>query len=252
MGVDTTLIIGSGALENAWSPVYRAIKKVTSLDLNNPDLANLVMARLIFNVRFFNDAVAKCSEKVRVQAEISLNESREYLRNFRNCLADELRKSSADREVFLRKDQIKIVKSHLKGEFSIVTTNWDVESAKILGNSILIPLHGSFENPDGLYLPAEASFDRNSSIQIERQHAATHFAAAEHIGSAFVLIFWGLGINALDAELTVVLSTAFHEKLSRKLNYRVVIVDRDPMFVARKLQMFGVDEDKISHVIVEV
>lgn len=47
------IIVGAGAVENAWTPVLKALKTATGLDMDS-DCANYLFARYIYLQRFYS------------------------------------------------------------------------------------------------------------------------------------------------------------------------------------------------------
>ena len=54
---DVMVLVGSGAVENAWSPIYRALREF-GCDAQSPDEANSILANLVQNRRYFCQAQA--------------------------------------------------------------------------------------------------------------------------------------------------------------------------------------------------
>jgi len=241
MAIDSILLAGSGAVENAWDPVFRAITKVRTKVTDDIECANLFMARLVFDARFFANAAENARMKGSDSYAVPEKAAKLNLQLFRSCLASELSQSVRTTKLQLRKEQLAEVKSLLRGETSLVTTNWELDSFKPINPHHSIALHGEIENPNSLYLPAETSFDRNVNDENGVTHTNNHHNAMSHLESAHTIVLWGLGLNALDAELSVVFSEAFHYKNINETEYEIYIFDLNPEIVAKKLSLFGAD-----------
>lgn len=111
--VNHTVFIGSGALENAWLPVYRAIQRASGHNVNDPETANLYMASLVFRPRYHRDYLEKCRpHEIEIQRN-QLQKTTVKLRDFKRILAEELRRSTVDKEIILRSEQADLIRSTL-------------------------------------------------------------------------------------------------------------------------------------------
>jgi hypothetical protein len=245
--IDCAVLIGSGALENSWKPVFSALRRFSNHAVNSQDIANLMLARLVFEPRFHGDYLLSCSERTRPDQERYLAASLARLGEFKKILAEEINRSTINKEVMLRENQSLQVQRYLdKRHAMIVTTNWSVRELQTLGVKSFIALHGTPEDAHCLYLPSETSVDRSHNRETSVKLGAIHHEAIKCMENASLILIWGLGINALDIEVTALLSETFAKKSARNLEYRVVIFDRDPKNIAERLTLFGANAESIE------
>jgi hypothetical protein len=155
----TALIVGAGAVENAWRPVLRALQPYYDFPLTE-DGANCVLARLVYLLRWY----ASDSSDLGIK---ELAELKTFLVEIRNAICTEIDKSEKEKELHVRKEFASIVDEMLirySTTFMLVTTNWDNVAGGELSQrlnrtmtGVVRPLHihGSTSKGDIMYLPTE-------------------------------------------------------------------------------------------------
>ena len=167
------LVVGAGAVENAWAPVLRALQPYHDFQLT-ADGANSFLARLIFLIRWWAS-----SDSPLFRAELAKH--KKFLATIRQAICTELKLAETANEIRVRSDFEEIVKAMLiehSREFMLVTTNWDCVVETTLAGYLnrkfrctVLPLHvhGSVANPDTLYLPTEMTKEPYRSSADNRQ-----------------------------------------------------------------------------------
>jgi hypothetical protein len=242
-GPSAVLLVGTGALDGAWNPVYRSLRATISPDLpDDPDLANLQMARLVHLLRFAHGRNSPLERQLG-----------QGLAEFRKTLAHRLREATGV-EILVRPAFLASVAALCK-EFprlDVITTNWDLSIDQALANMSpaldVLHLHGSAEQPDLLYLPSELSVDPYHSKGETQAHAKSLRNAIDVISRSTDLILYGLSLSPLDAELCQALWLG-REGRPKLRSLRVV--DLQPEFVGRRasaiLGPVGLPELGVTH-----
>ncbi len=232
MSPSIVLLVGTGAVDGAWKPIYRALRKRVSPEtLDDPDLANLEMARLVHLLRFFHGR--------RPDME---REALESLRNLRHTIAEELQQAMVDGELKVRASFLQMLNALSAGgslaRIRVITTNWDtvVDQAihQIAAELNVLHLHGSLSDPNTLYLPSEISTEAYRPKAELVHHAKTTLEAIRALEAATELVIFGLSLSPLDAEVCQVLWAG---RMDRPPLDRVVVVDLQPKTVAQRLEV---------------
>jgi hypothetical protein len=119
------LLVGSGAVDNAWQPVRRALLTIHSGQVLAPGTENLAFANIVFQLRWLhrNRWATNLWTLLKVRTLYRLN-----------CLLQNKR-------------------------LNIITTNWDLAleaQNDAIGLKVEVThIHGSAANPKTLYLPSE-------------------------------------------------------------------------------------------------
>lgn len=221
------IIVGAGALENAWIPIINAIKVVTNLDVDI-DGANCFFSRSIYLQRFYAKMPvpdAKIYLKVSLQNMISL----------KNAICDEIKKAQKNGILKPRKEFRSILRKFVfngsKNSVGLISTNWDTviddDINKFMkqiydDNQTLkcIHIHGNIEFSDHFYLPSETTQENYRSDDENKNFGLNHFKTMQFLEQANQVLIYGLSLDPLDAELSQVLSIA----TLRNNNLREIII----------------------------
>ncbi len=232
---------GAGAVENSWLPILKSLHPLyLKRDLLIEE-ANMLLALLVYNLRFHAEPKEYPDDKVYVQCK-------EMLQNHRQNICDQIKhyQNSGQLKVQEEFDEI-LNKVVLKDchRLLLITTNWDtaVEDAiktnasmkKFMHHTFVCThLHGIYHNPNMLYLPTEIVNEKYRSHEQEIYIGLQHSSAMTSLLEAQVLVIYGLSISPLDAELIQILSTSL--SLNTVLE-TVKIVDINPNAVAKKIKI---------------
>lgn len=221
------IIVGAGAVENAWIPILNAIKVVTSQDVDI-DGANCFFARSIYLQRFY--------AKIPVpDAKSYLKISLENMIIIKDAICEEIKNAQKTGILKPRKEFRSILRKFVfngsKNSVGIISTNWDTiidddinEFMKQIydHNQTLkcFHIHGSIEFPDHLYLPSETTQENYRSDDENKEFGLNHFKTMQFLEQANQVLIYGLSLDPLDAELSQVLSIA----TLRNNNLREIII----------------------------
>ena len=235
------VLIGSGAVKNAWAPVLNALRRSEIFsDVQSPDAANFAMAVFIYKRRQIELAIHDRSVKWRVRRTIKaqIPQFRDRLRRFRTTIADCLKESSSQGELTVRPEFPEVIERFVlrdAAKIALITTNWDktVDQAalKIDERFRVFHLHGDVDNPNTLYLPTEIVEEPYRTRQEKGDLQYRRRQVMNTIKDSHRLVLYGLGLSPLDAELGQVLASG----LNRSQVARIDIIDPEPFPVAERI-----------------
>lgn len=225
----TALIVGAGAVQNAWAPVLRALQPYYDFPLTS-DAANCIFARFVYLLRWY------ASSPMEV-AKDHLAALKGQLAEMRSAICEELKTAQKQGELVVRPEFEAIVDSMLVARrmtFMLVTTNWDTVVPEALGRHLnrtmdgtVIPLHihGSSANPDTLYLPTEVTQEPYRTHEEDQAIGGLHGSIWRGLEGARRVIVYGLSLSPLDAELGQTLAAGWSNPNLREI--RVVAPDHE-------------------------
>lgn len=224
------IVVGAGAVENAWIPILNAIKTVFKQDVD-VDAANCIFARLIYLLRFYSKIPQTGAEKY-------LNISRENMKILKNTICHEIKITQSKGILKPRNEFRKILKKFaFNGSLNrvcLISTNWDTvidDDADDLLKQIYgsgqtlkcLHIHGSVEFSEHLYLPSETTQENYRSVTENKKMGLNHFSTMQFLEQANQVLIYGLSLDPSDAELSQVLSGA---GLKNNL-HEIIIVNPD-------------------------
>jgi hypothetical protein len=234
----TALFVGTGAVENSWAPVLRALNKHSRVEINH-DNADLYLTRLVYMMRFFTRHPDPPDSPLKNQ------DFGEVFRSIKVSIANELREAEESGELKLRDAMPFIHQRFIKptgGRFMFITTNWDRvaerQTEQLMqdappGTVRPFHIHGSVDDHDGLYLPSEEAYEIYRSDERNASFGGMHVGLMDALDSVENLILYGLSLSPLDPELGQYMASGLNEKVLK----RVTIVDPDYKKIASRLRM---------------
>lgn len=237
MEFNQVFLIGSGAIENAWEPVKRALKKFDPNYNEQFETANFLMAKMVFQHQKLGKMY--CEEKNEVSNYNQKRIAEEFnaieiqLTEFKKLLSAELKICSEEGITKLDLSVLdKITRSNTE---AIITTNWTTQELKVMNIENIISLHGNIDEPNFLYLPHASSDDRYAADRPNKL-GAFHINSYNLLIEADSIVIWGLGFNPLDCELILLISEVFRYK---EKHCKIFIYDKNPFEIKSKLQLLG-------------
>lgn len=233
------ILMGAGAVENAWEPVLDVFRLINE-DETDADCANFLFSKSICALRLYSKSP---------KGTIQLKEEMETVRLMKEVICDSIKFAQQAGQLKPRKEfrelLDKFVLSNPKNLFGFVSTNWDtvidaeadrwvkekyydIESAKVFH------IHGSVESHEHLYLPSETSMENYRSDEENELLSYKHFATVQFLTEANVIILYGLSLDPLDAELSLLLSGAFAES---KTIREVIIVNPNYQLIRKRIKI---------------
>jgi hypothetical protein len=244
------LLIGAGAVENAWLPITRALQpgfkhKVTA------EGASTILANLVYQLRWYSGH----PDQKFVQKR--LDTLKDYISEVRSNICRELLASEKSGEIRARPVLFDIVKKFLLPnckQFMVVSTNWDTVVDEALMNSKLFEtsiggfsfkvahLHGSVLDSKTIYLPTEVTQEPYRSKDEEEEIGTLHGSIMRALELSHSVILFGLSLSPLDAELTQTISSGWDSKKLRMIK----IIDPNHEIVADRIKVLLRQTVKIS------
>nr|WP_299344250.1 hypothetical protein [Allomuricauda sp.] len=238
---DITIIVGSGAVENSWVPVMRAIKKTHGINTNR-DGANFLMAREIYQLRSYS----KFAQRNHYPEVFRIMKSNVDL--LKQNIAYELGEAQKTGEIKARqllKELVDKFTDEGLDRIAIVSTNWD-EVIDIAINKLYqwgkrgmtrsincYHIHGSINNPSTLYLPSEITLENYRNENEEKVIANNHLNFISLLRNNNKTILYGISLDPLDAELNVALAGGW----GSKLNEEIIIINPNHEVVAERVKL---------------
>ena len=239
------LIVGAGAVENAWNPVIRALKTF-AIGSVTPYNANTILARMVRHYRFFTRHATD-------ENPPPINFPKQF-RDMKAAIASEVLLAETSGELKAR-TFLKVIMRELilpiSPVFTFVTTNWDRVIEQAIVRSLMpthvveIPafhLHGTCESADSLYLPSEESVEPYREDGIARELLGRHLGVIEALNASTRLIIYGLSLSPLDTELCDCIAEGVADSSIRE----IYIIDPDHARVAQLLHVILFDPNPLK------
>lgn len=231
------IIVGAGAVKNAWAPVLRALQPLHDFPLTS-DGANSFLARLVYLLRWYS---TDKSAHGRTQFERHM----EFLAEVRKSIARELIIAQKNSEITSR-NELKLILNRFvipySKEFMLVSTNWDTVINQDVFNHLnqnyhchLIPLHvhGSIDNPELMYLPTEMTKEPYRTPAEEQLIGGMHGSIWRGLEQASRVVVYGLSISPLDAELAQTLAAGWSNSVLKE----ILIVDPNHQEISHRVNL---------------
>lgn len=242
------MLVGSGAVENAWEPILNCFKPINGHE-TDADSINFLLAKYICALRLYSKSP---------RGAVQLKEELKTVSLLKEVIAEALKLGEAKGLLKPRKEfrtiLDKFVLSNPSNLFGIITTNWDtvidneadrwvkdryhnIESAKVFH------LHGSIESHKELYLPSETSMENYRTDAENDKIGYSHYQTLKFLMQANSLILYGISLDPLDAELTLLLNGAFTPGTSIK---EVIIINPEYQKVRKRVKILLFRKNYIS------
>lgn len=233
------ILVGAGAVENAWEPILNCFRPINGNE-TDADTANFLFAKSICAMRLYSKSP---------KGALQLKEEQELVKSMKDVICESLKLAQQKGILKPRKEFTTIldnfVLSNPTNLFGIVTTNWDtvidaeadrwvkekyhdIESAKVFH------IHGSIATHEHLYLPSETSMENYRSDAENDKIGLAHFGMYQFLKEANVIILYGLSLDPLDAELSLLLNGAF---AGSKTIREVIIINPNYQLVRKRVKI---------------
>lgn len=233
------ILFGAGAVENAWEPLLNCFRPINGNE-TDADTANFLFAKSICAMRLYS----KLPEGAK-----QLKEEQETVSLMKEVICDSLKLAQKTGMLKPRKEFEAILNKFVFGNpnnlFGFISTNWDtvidaeadrwvkqkyfdIESAKVFH------IHGSIEEHEHLYLPSETSMQNYRSDAENYKLGYGHFTTYQFLLEANVIIIYGLSLDPLDAELSLLLNGAFTQ--SKKIR-EIIIINPDYQKIRKRVKI---------------
>lgn len=233
------ILVGAGAVENAWEPVLDCFRPINGHD-TDADTANFLFAKSICAMRLYSKTP---------KGAPMLQQEQEVVKLMKDVVCDSLKLAQKSGKLKPRKEfeaiLNKFVFSDPSNLFGFVSTNWDTvidaeanrlvkAKYKDIENVTVFHIHGSIESHEHLYLPSETSMENYRSDEENDKLGYAHYATNKFMSAAKTIILYGISLDPLDAELSLLLSGVFSAGTSVK---EVIIINPDHQKVRKRVQI---------------
>jgi len=195
-----TLLVGSGAVVDAWTPVINAIRQVTKKEIDTSYAANCFFAQLVYLARFYSHVDhPDCPKKL----ELLIDD----INILKKVISENLKTAQQKGEIKARAEFEKIISEFIikkRNKAVLISTNWDTvidaEINRIVGKSIpVLHIHGDINS--NIYLPTEITPEKYRQKDDEFDFGHKHINLRTLLENTDELIIYGLSLSPLDAEL---------------------------------------------------
>ena len=213
-GVDTVLFIGAGAVEDSWDPVLNGLGN--RIPESNADTANVYFASLVHRLRWLhmmNERQVQSVQARQIYADALTEAKAEW-----TAVTGDIAKSIKAWHGNKLRGEAEIIKERLLSNrrFEIVTTNWDLSASTLQCNldgdkfPTVDPIHGNY--CVGLLLPGEVVDEPYRRWDNLGEFSQSAQSTVLHVRDCRRMIFWGLSVSPLDAELGVLLRAGIRQR----------------------------------------
>ncbi|MEN0081115.1 hypothetical protein [Flavobacterium lindanitolerans] len=209
------LLIGAGAVENAWTPVIKAIKEFMHIE-TTPDGANFIFANFIYMLRIY---AAMGDGEPRAPIMLDISKRNTYF--LKEAVAEHLRIAQENNEIKARPALKRILEKFVisdDNDFGFATTNWDKTTDEIIDQEVkrfgitnpptVFHIHGHMNDCNSLYLPSEFAEETFRTREESKKIGQLHIEGFQFFMEATHIILYGISLDPLDAELSQMLRSA--------------------------------------------
>lgn len=233
-------IVGAGAVENAWDPIIKILKKPFP-EITDADSANCFFARFIYLMRFYAtstfphaDEALEGMKKDFIEMKEGISQALIYAQNnnlirHRPEIKDILHKfifSTTDRCVFISTNWDTVLDNYIN---ELGECNYPFEGSDIPTHHI----HGSVCSPNGLYFPSEVVKESYRTGKEDLEMGNIHGSIWQTIEGCNKTVLYGLSLDPLDAELSQTLAAGWSSANLRE----VIIINPDHKKVAKRVKL---------------
>lgn len=240
-GKNIILVVGAGAVENAWNPVIRAVNRTLNIN-TDADGANFLFARHIYLFRFYAKVASNGSYKE------FLDIMKSNISILKENIANELKSAQKNGEIRPRRNFKEIVEKFVTPDIDkafLVSANWDEvidkEINRLYSSNYPRPnsqiecfhIHGSIHSPEELYLPSEITQENYRTWDEESRMGRNHESLMSLLHGANRIVLYGISLDPLDAELNQTLAAGW---ASPKIE-DIIIVNPSHEKVAKRVKL---------------
>jgi hypothetical protein len=242
------IIVGAGAVENAWTPIQKAFRQIWRCEVDS-DAANCIFAKHIYLLRFY-------SSYPDIKAKENLNDELDQVNIIKELICTYLKEAQDTGILKPRKEFADILNKFVfpYNMIGLVSTNWDTvidryadelvtKVYKDVQSAKCFHLHGNIETSKYLYLPSETARENYRSESENDVFGYNHYSTIKFLLKADQIILYGLSLDPLDAELGQVLNSGCSTNKNLK---EVVIINPEYQKVRNRLKFILFNEREIK------
>ncbi|TBX66111.1 hypothetical protein EZL74_11015 [Flavobacterium silvisoli] len=233
------ILVGAGAVENAWEPILNCFRPINGHE-TDADSINILLAKSICALRLYSKSP---------KGIVQLKEELESINLLKEVICDALKLGEKTGILKPRKEFSTIldrfVLSNPSNLFGIVTTNWDTVIDKEVDRWVkdryydiqsikVFHIHGSIKSHEHLYLPSETSMENYRSDEENDKIGYAHYTTYNFLKEANSLILYGISLDPLDAELTLLLNGVFSPETSIR---EIIIINPEYQKIRKRVNI---------------
>lgn len=234
------ILVGAGAVENAWEPILNMFRPINGYE-TDADTANFLFAKSICALRLYSKSSKGAKQ---------LKEEQETVRLMKEVICDSLRLAQKMGLLKPRKEFTailnKFVLANPNNLFGFVSTNWDTvidteadrwvkEKYYDIDGAKVFHIHGSIEAHEHIYLPSETSAENYRGEEENYNVSHNHYSTYQFLSEANSIILYGLSLNPLDAELSLLLNGTLKTSITIR---EVIIINPEYQKSAKELRFY--------------
>lgn len=218
------LIVGAGAVENAWKPIVDFLSEVIP-EITDSDSANCFFSRYIYLLRFYATGTFPNADK-------QLKDLLDNFQEMKSEIAKELIRAEKNGTIKPRAEFENILYEFIfssKNKSVLFSTNWDTVidnyinvvgmcDTPLLENNIpTYHVHGCVNTPEDFYFPSEIVKEPYRSLEDNNRMSNNHGSMWQTLEKCNKAIIYGLSLDPLDAELSQTLAAGFSSPNIREI-----------------------------------
>lgn len=231
------ILVGAGAIENAWEPILTCFRPINGHE-TDADTANFLFAKSICAMRLYYKSPKGIKQ---------LQEEKALVKSMKEAICLSLKLAQQKGILKPRKEfeavLNKFVFANPNNLFGFASTNWDTvidsEADRIvkekyidLESAKVFHIHGTLEEYEHIYLPSETSQENYRSDEENEKLGYDHFTTYQFLSAANSLILYGISLDPLDAELSLLLNGTFSKS---KTIREVIIINPDYQKIRKRV-----------------
>ncbi len=245
----SALIVGAGAVENAWNPIFKAFEPFVDFQIT-ADGVNSIMARLVYLLRFF-------ANSPRDEYKDTVDKQLEVCRKIKDSMITQLRIAERRGQIRARPILERILKELILPygpSLLLITTNWDSVIPKAIAKILkpnyrdhleLLHIHGDISKLSTMYLPSEVTNEPYRKAKDKGKLGSLHESAISSLQDVGRVVVYGLSIDPLDAELGQTLSFGWRNPNLEE----IFVINPNHKVVAHRINLLLLDTRRDIRVI---
>lgn len=232
------MLIGAGAVDKAWEPILNCFRPINGPE-TDADTVNFLFAKSICALRLYSKSP---------KGAIQLKDEQALVMSMKEVIGMALKLAQQKGILNPRKEFEAILNKFVfadpNNQFGFVSTNWDTvidsETARLVKQRYkdiegkVFHIHGSIEAHEHLYLPSETSMENYRSDAENDKLGYNHYTTLQFLEEANIIILYGISLDPLDAELSLLLSGVFAKS---KTIREVIIINPKYQLIRKRVNI---------------
>ncbi|REG24419.1 hypothetical protein ATI61_11427 [Archangium gephyra] len=237
----TLFLVGAGADEGGWRPVFDAINEATGTKLvSSVDDANVFLSQHVYGLRL-GPAFERLGQLPPESVAAQKKEGAEWDRKLKAAIANHLKQATSSGAMRLRPRFLEALKEpRFSPRRLFLTANWDLLLERELGSSKeIFHFHGDVNDPGNLFLPSEITPEE---YRTKEQHDAMGKSVAalwQTVADAEDICIFGLSLSPLDAEVAFTIGLGIQHRPDLKRQITIFGLEGDTKLIESRLTLLS-------------